>query len=728
MAKRRKSPAGFPSRETVLEYLDTHPGRVSRRELARVFGVGADRRAELRDMLRDLESEGLIGKGRGRAVRSHATLPAVCVLEIVGPDEDGDLIARPLASRDDPDPPTVYMKPEGRGRSALGRGDRVLARVQHRGGNHYEGQTMRRVGSAPRTVLGIFDMINGQARVRPTDKRARHDLIVATGETAGARPGDLVRAKTMPGRKLGLTKAKILERLETDTKSLSLIALHEHEIPIDFSAEAITQAESAAAAPLDEREDLRAVPLVTIDGADARDFDDAVFAEPDDDPENPGGWHAIVAIADVSWYVRPGDALDKDAYTRGNSVYLPDRAVPMLPEALSNGWCSLKPDEDRPCLAVHLWIDTHGKALRHKFVRGLMRSAARLTYEQVQAAHEGVTDDRTAPLLKSAIKPLYGAFRSLMLARTARGTLDLDLPERRVELDQDGRVVTIAAAPRYDSHRLIEEFMITANVAAAETLTRKKAPCLYRVHDAPDTEKLESLREVLDGLGFNLARGQVIKPAHFNRLLARVAGLPEAQLVNDLILRSQAQAEYAPSNIGHFGLALRKYCHFTSPIRRYADLLVHRSLIARLGLGEGGLPGETDDLGLVGEHVSMTERRAAMAERDAIDRYTADWLSDQEGAVFPARIAGVIRGGLFVRLEESSADGLIPKRFLPRDTYIYDEKRHVLRGRSSKREFRLGDSVEVMLAEATPETGGLVFHLLDAGSEKPWKGRKKRRR
>jgi ribonuclease R len=728
LANRRKSAIGFPSREAVLEYLDQKPGRVSRRDLARIFKVGADRRTAFRDMLRDLEAEGLIGKDRGPSVASRSVLPAVAVLEIVGPDGDGDLIARPLANKDDSDSPIVRMKPEGRGRSALGPGDRVLARLSHRGGKYYDGQTIRQVGAAPKTVLGIFDIVKGQARVRPTDKRARHDLIVATGETGGAKPGDLVRAKTMPGRKLGLTKAKVVEKLETGARSLSLIALHDHEIPIDFSPPALAQAAAAGPASLEVREDLRGLPLVTIDGADARDFDDAVFAEADTDPDNPGGWHLIVAIADVSWYVRQGDALDRDAFERGNSVYLPDRAVPMLPEALSNGWCSLKPDEDRPCLAAHMWIDARGKARRHKFVRALIRSAARLTYEQAQAAHEGITDDVTASLAKPVIAPLYAAYHSLALDRAARGTLELDLPERRVELDDKGHVIRIATAARYDSHRLIEEFMIAANVAAAETLTQKKAPCLYRIHDVPDSERLESLREVLDGLGFNLARGQTVKPVHFNRLLARVAGLPEAQLVNDLILRSQAQAEYAPDNIGHFGLALRKYCHFTSPIRRYADLLVHRSLISRLGLGDGGLPDVPPDLAAAGEHVSKTERRAARAERDATDRFTAEWLAGQEGAVFPARIAGVIGGGIFVRLEDSGADGLIPKRFLPRDTYIFDEQRHALRGRASKREFRLGDSVEVMLAEATPETGGLVFHLLDAGSDKPWKSRRKRRR
>ena len=729
MARRRGSAIPFPSREAILEFVEQNPDRVSRREIARAFNLDADQRPEMRRVLGEMINEGLIDRSRGRTVAARGDLPAVSVIEITGTDEDGDVLAKPLAWRQEVAPPTIYLVSDRRRGPAPGPGDRILARLTRRGPDSYEAQIMRRLSAGPSAVLGIYQVVRGEGRIRPVDKRARHELFVASEDSAGAQQGELVRGEVLRGRRLGLNRARVVERVATETKrSLSLIALYDHEIPIEFPDEALDQAKAAGPAELGKRDDLREIPLVTIDGADARDFDDAVWAQPDDDPGNPGGWHLLVAIADVAWYVRPGDALDRAAYQRGNSVYFPDRVVPMLPEELSNGWCSLKPNEDRPCLAVHLWIDVQGKPLRHKFVRGLMRSTARLTYSQVQAARDGNPDDLTGPLLETVIKPLYGAFNALEEARKARGVLELDLPERKVEVDDSGRVTRIATAPRYDSHRLIEEFMIAANVAAADELTKRKAPCMFRIHDAPSVEKLEALREVLDGIGLKLPRGQVVKPAHFNRILAKIAGHDEAPLVSEMVLRTQAQAEYSPDNIGHFGLALRRYCHFTSPIRRYSDLLVHRALVAKLRLGEGALADDGPDFTVAGEHISATERRAAAAERDAVDRFTAEWLSQQGETVFSGRIAGVNRAGLFVRLDSCGADGLIPKRFLPNDTYIHDEKRQCLRGRRTRREFRLGDTVEVMLAEATPVTGGIILHLLDAGDPSRWRARRKRQR
>lgn len=717
----------FPSREQILAYIQDHPGRVTRRELVRAFGLNSSQRPQLRAILKELEAGGDIARDHGRSVRPHDRLPAVTVIEITGIDEDGDLLARPLAEVDNPAAPVIYMAPERRGQAALGPGDRVLAKLTRRSGNVYEGRTIKRIAAKAESVLGVFERVGGEARVRPVDKGNRHDLVVAPGETLDAKPGDLVRAEVLPGRRLGLSRARVVERLAKGKPPLGLIALYDHEIPIDFPGDAVAQAEAATAAPLGERVDLRDIPLVTIDGADARDFDDAVWAEPDIDPGNPGGWHLLVAIADVAWYVRPGDSLDRCARDRGNSVYLPDRVVPMLPEALSNGWCSLKPGEDRPCLAAHLWIDAHGQPLRHRFARGLMRSAARLTYEQIQAARDGAPDAVAAPLLETVVGPLYEAYRALTIAREKRGVLDLDLPERRVVLDDTGTVTAIETRARFDSHKLIEEFMIAANVAAAESLNRSKIPCMYRIHDVPSEERLEALREVLEGLSLKLPRGQTVKPQQFNRILARVAGTPAAPLVNEMILRTQAQAEYSPDNIGHFGLALHKYCHFTSPIRRYSDLLVHRALIRRFGLGEGALEDMPPDFTEVGQHISATERRAAAAERDAVDRFVAQFLAGREGSVFAGRISGVSRFGLFVKLHETGADGLIPRRSLPHDTYIHDERRQSLRGRRSGVEFRLGDAVEVMLAEATPVTGGILLHLMDGSAVKA-SGRHPRKR
>ena len=438
-------------------------------------------------------------------------------------------------------------------------------------------------------------------------------------------------------------------------------------------------------------------------------------AEPDDDPKNPGGCHLIVAIADVSWYVRPNDALDQSAFVRGNSVYFPDRVVPMLPEELSNGWCSLRPDEDHPCLAAHMWIDAEGHLKRHKFVRAMMKSVARTTYTQIQRAQDGNPDDLTTPLLDGVIAPLYGAYKTLLKAREQRGVLELDLTERQIVLAEDGTVAKVVERERFDSHKLIEEFMVLANVAAAETLERVKQPCMYRVHDEPSREKIESLREFLEGINMPFAKGQVIRASHFNQILAKVKDTTNSHMVSEVVLRSQAQAVYSPDNLGHFGLALRRYCHFTSPIRRYADLLVHRALVRGHAMGEGGLETDHKDFTEMGEHLSITERNASGAERDATDRFTALYLSEKIGAVLKGRINGVTRFGLFVTLNETGADGLVPIRTLPDDYYIHDEHRHTLCGRSNRLEFRLGDSVEVLIVDADPITGSTIFKMMEGG-------------
>jgi ribonuclease R len=465
-----------------------------------------------------------------------------------------------------------------------------------------------------------------------------------------------------------------------------------------------------------EREDLRALPLVTIDGEDARDFDDAVFAEPDSDEKNLGGFHLIVAIADVAWYVRPKDALDRSAYDRGNSVYFPDRVVPMLPEHLSNDLCSLRPNEDRPVMAVHIWIDAQGNKLRHRFTRAMMHSAARLTYDQAQNAVDGRPNAAPEALRKPVIEPLYAAYRALSRARHKRGTLDLDLEERKVSIDDKGRIQSIVPRARYDSHKLIEEFMILANVCAAESLEERRLPCMYRVHESPDPTKLESLREVLDGLGYRLARGQILQPKHFNRILEWAKDSPYKHLVNDLVLRSQSMAVYSPDNKGHFGLALTRYAHFTSPIRRYSDLLVHRALITGFKFGEGGLfEAGAVDFHEAGEHISMTERRAAAAERDALNRYVVAWLKDRVGAQFSGRISGVVKFGLFVALDGLGADGLVPIRSLPGDFYNHDPVRHRLVGQRTNRVYTLGEPVEVRLVEAQPVSGGLTFEIIGGG-------------
>ncbi|HUA52909.1 MAG TPA: VacB/RNase II family 3'-5' exoribonuclease, partial [Candidatus Sulfotelmatobacter sp.] len=545
------------------------------------------------------------------------------MLDVIGTDLDGEVLAKPAAWDPAEPPPTIYLAPGRAGAPAVGVGERVLARLKRSGPDEYAATPIRTLPRTAERLVGVFERRGDSGRIRPTDRRQREELTVAHGDQGEARHGDLVIAEVIPTGRLGLRQARVIERLGVlgEPRSISLIAIHGHDIPTEFDPAALALAIAAKPVALDSRTDLRTVALVTIDGADARDFDDAVFAEPDGDPANRDGWHLIVAIADVAHYVRPGDALDQAAHQRGNSVYFPDRVVPMLPEQLSNDLCSLRPHQDRACLAVHMWIDANGNKLSHRFVRGLMRSAARLTYEQAQRMHDGTpmpdAPDAPPPMAR-VIEPLYGAFGALARAREARGTLDLDLPERQVIVDAAGAVTAIVPRPRLDSHRLIEEFMILANVCAAETLEAAGQPCMYRIHDAPSAEKLEALRGFLDGLHIHLPKGGDIKPRNLMAVLKRVADAPHKTLVNEVMLRSQAQAAYSPHNIGHFGLALRRYAHFTSPIRRYADLLVHRGLIKALGVGPDGLPAGSTAAAFeaIGDHISATERRAAQAERE----------------------------------------------------------------------------------------------------------------
>jgi ribonuclease R len=721
---RRRALGRLPTREEILDFIATSPTPLARRDILRAFKVKPEERLALKGMIKEIERSGSLERGPKRrfSAMPPGELPEIGVIEISAVDLDGEMHGRPLAWRDIAEVPPIYVVAE-RGAPALGIGVRAVVRFLRLPEGGYEARIIRALGGAPDRVLGVFRRERDGGRIEPTDRKVRSEFRLAERDTGGALDGEIVLAEVLSARRLGLPQARVIERIgdSRDPKAFSLIAIHAHGIPTAFPPEAARLAEKARPVPLGERTDLRALQLVTIDGADARDFDDAVWAERD--PQQRDGWHALVAIADVAWYVRPDDALDRAARERGNSVYFPDRVVPMLPEALSNELCSLKPGVERACMAVELWLDNSGRVHRHRFLRGLMRSAARLTYEEVQAAIDGRPNELTGPLLEPVLQPLYGAFHAFERARRRRGTLDLDLPERRILLEPNGRVARIEPRRRLDSHRLIEEFMIAANVAAAEELERLHQPCMYRVHDQPDPAKLAALSEFLDGLGIHglrLARGQVVRPKHFSEILRRAADTPYAQLVSELVLRAQAQAVYSPVNIGHFGLALRRYAHFTSPIRRYADLLVHRALITGHRFGEGGLKaGGSEDFAETGEHISMTERRAAAAERSAVDRYAAAFLAERVGAIFQGRISGVTRAGLFVTLNETGADGLIPMGQLPGDYYEHDEKRHRLVGRRWGRVYTLGDEVEVLLAEANSITGSLLFKLIEAEGAEP---------
>ena len=717
---------GLPSREAIRSFIGESGGRVGKREIARAFKLGPEHRSGLRGLLRDLSGKGDIAPAGHKRFTPPGRLPEAAIVQVTGTDPDGDPIARPVGWQGDGPPPLVLMAREAKGQPALAPGQRVLARLKPIGAGKYEGRTIKRLNDTPARVLGVF---RAPDRLVPTDRRAKAEWRIPAGEAGGAEDGEIVLAEPLPGTGYGLKPAQIVERLGNvgDARSVSLICIHTHDIPTEFSAEALADAKRARGTPLGKRTDLRLTPLITIDGEDARDFDDAVYAEPDGSSEEGGGFRLIVAIADVAHYVRPGTSLDRDARLRGNSCYFPDRVVPMLPEALSNGWCSLRPNEDRGCLFVEMRVDSEGRKLSHRFGRSLMRSAARTTYEQVQAAMDS---GETLGLAPDFLPTLYAAFRALLAARERRGTLDLNLPERRVILDDAGRVASIAPRPRLDSHRLIEEFMVLANVAAAEELERVKRVCMYRVHAPPSDEKLANLRTFLGSLGIGMAPGPQITPRDLDHVLRRVADTEHAPMVNEVMLRSQSQAAYSPDNIGHFGLALSRYAHFTSPIRRYADLLVHRALIAGLKLGLGALT-EDEAAGMedTAEHISGTERRAALAEREAIDRYLAAYMADKVGATFEARISGVTRFGLFVTVHGNGATGLLPMSALPDDYWIHDEATQSLTGRKTRQSFRLTQDVTVRLAEASPVTGGLVFAFGGAEGTRPERagGRRTRR-
>ena len=720
---RQKPP--FPSKEDILSFIGRQPGKVGTRELARAFGLKNDDRAALKRILRELADDGHIERRRKKLHHAGA-LPNVVLADINERDPDGELIATPQEWDEDahgPAPKIRIQTPrKSRPGEVAGVGDRVLVRTEETDGDRirYTGRVIKIIGHPKHRALGIFRALpNGSGRLVPVSKKDLREIAIPAGATLDAHDGDLVAVEVSRQARFGLPVARVKERLGSlaSEKAVSLIAIQSHEIPSVFGREALAEAQAALPATLAGREDWRQVPLVTIDPIDAKDHDDAVFARPDPDPNNRGGFIIDVAIADVAHYVRPGSALDREALARGNSVYFPDQVVPMLPERISNDLCSLVPDKDRAALAVRMVIGVDGRKRSHAFHRIMMRSAARLAYPQAQDAIDGRPDQVTGPLLDTVLRPLYAAYRALKSARDARDPLDLDLPERKILLKPDGTVDRVVTPARLDAHRLIEEFMILANVAAAESLERAHTPLIYRVHDEPAPEKIEALREFLHTLDISLPRGGTLATGHFNGVLGHVKGRDVEELVNQVVLRTQSQAEYTAENYGHFGLNLRRYAHFTSPIRRYADLVVHRALIRALKLGSDGLPAAADgqSLGEIAARISAAERRAMTAERETADRLIAHFLADRIGATFEGRISGVTRAGLFVKLDGTGADGFVPARLIGDEYFRYYEARHALIGDTTGETYRLGDRVSVRLAEAAPVAGALRFELLSPG-------------
>jgi len=708
----------LPSREELLAFIRERSGAVGAREIARAFGAKNADRAALNRMLRELADEGEIDRRRKR-LHHAGTLPPVVLADVTGRDADGELVARPTEWDEDAHgaPPTIRIATPRRARpgEVAGVGDRALVRVD-RHGEEFTGRVIKLLERSKHRVLGIFrGLPGGGGRLVPVDKKQLgRELAIHPDRALGAVDGDLVAVEVSRSGRLGQPMGSVVDRLGSikSERAVSLIAIHAHDLPHVFPRALIDEAEAARPAPLVGREDWRHVPFVTIDPPDAKDHDDAVHALPDPDPHNRGGHIVSVAIADVAHYVRPGTALDREAGRRGNSVYFPDRVVPMLPERISNDLCSLRPDEDRPALAVRMVIGADGRKRAHSFHRIMIRSAARLHYEQAQLAVSSRTDEVTAPIADKILAPLYAAYETVRRARDARSPLDLDVPERKILLTANGLVDRVIVPQRLESHRLIEEFMILANVAAAETCERARTPLIYRVHDEPSPEKLTALREFLATLDISLPKGGALRPEGFNRILAQVKGRDVDRLVNEVVLRTQAQAEYASENFGHFGLNLRRYAHFTSPIRRYADLVVHRALIRALKLGSDGLSADTDTRALaeVAANISATERRAMKAERETADRLIAHFLADRVGAIFDGHISGVTRAGLFVELDETGADGFIPARLIGDEYYRFDEKSRAFVGHSET--FRLGDPVTVELVEAAPVAGALRFTLV----------------
>ena len=722
-----KSRQSFPSKEDILDFVESSESKIGKREIARAFNIRGSDRVQLKQLLKEMADEGLLTGHRSR-LRRQGKLPKVTVLEIVEQDSFGDYVGEPANwEEEEGNRPRVLIQESGGKNSrapSVGIGDRALCRIQKADpltaeGYLYQASVIKKLPRNRVRLLGIYRNVRGRGGViDPIDKKQLREWTVPKGDEGGAKDGELVTFEIQKAGRFGLAKARVLSTLGNpdDQGAISLIAIHNAGLPHEFSERVTEELKNLKAPRPRERTDLRHIPFITIDPSDARDHDDAVWAAPDDEPGNENGWIVYVAIADVAHFVRPGTAIDREAEKRGNSVYFPDRVVPMLPEKLSNDLCSLKEGVDRSCLAAKMVFDKSGKKIRHEFIRGLMRSAAKLSYDEAQAAIDNAANSVPRDIYQSVLQPLWQAYKAVDKARKKRAPLDLDLPERKIILDDKGRVSGVTTPERLDAHRLIEEFMIQANVAAAETLERKKNPLIYRVHAPPSREKLINLGKLLDTLKISHKSLSMDKPEPFNRILQDSRGGENSELISEVVLRSQSQAEYAEKNYGHFGLNLRRYAHFTSPIRRYADLIVHRALISALGLGKDGLTDrEIERLEEISEHISQTERRAMAAERETHDRLIAAYHADQIGESFSANISGVTKSGLFIRLHDSGADGFIAISTLGQDYFIYDENSQSLIGEKSGIGYRLGDKVEVRLVEAVPSAGALRFTMLSEG-------------
>ena len=702
----------LPTKQEILDYLASHNAPILQRDLGKALHVSMSSKHDFRELLKSMIEKGQIERGMGKKISAKGLLNEVCTLNITHTDNDGELIAVAEGTEKNSASPLIHVENHG----APKVGDRILARLSKQDANVYSAKLIRVLSDDSKTVLGILQSAKGGFMLDNADKKDRNDYFIATQDSMDCEDGDMVLVVQLGRGKNRVRNVKVTERIGkiSDADSYSLLSIYKFDIPNKFPDAVVKETDNMVVPPLGNRTDLRHIPLVTIDGSDARDFDDAVYCEKLDN----GGFKLLVAIADVSHYVTIKSALDDNAEERGNSVYFPDRVVPMLPEKLSNRLCSLVPNEERACMAVWMDIDKEGNMTGYKFIRGLMRSHARLTYEQVQTAYNGNPCELTVNYMNE-INNLYKSFEVLLQSRERRGTLELELPERQVIMNKKGRITSIVPRIRLDSHKLIEEFMISANVASAKALEKKKSPAImYRVHDVPLTEKVNALQTSLREMDMSIPTDGSLQPRHFTQILRKVKGTQDANLISDLVLRSQSQAVYSPDNLGHFGLALTHYAHFTSPIRRYSDLLVHRALISAYGFGDDGL--NDKDIARfesIAEHISTTERRASKAEREAMDRYVAHFMQDKVGAQFTARINGVTGFAMFINLEETGADGIIFLKNIPGDYFAHDEATSSAIGVRKGMTYRMGDVITVELLNISPVKGAMEFAITSGGTK-----------
>ena len=719
--------ARLPSRDEVLKFVAEQDGKVAKRDIAKAFNIKGDDRIPLKRMLRELGAEGLLGGSRKGGLRGAGELPNVSVVQITGRNKHGYLQARarlagslldgeedPVIEIDDSAPKSKRHRPS----PPVSPGDIALVRLFKKSKYKYTARVIRKLGGEEGTLFGVVRERPDGLWLVPADRRERYDYKLE--DDTKAEHGDLLACEKIPARRMGAKRARMVDNIgsASDPHAFSLLAIAEQGIRVTFPDAVIGEAQAVQQASLKGRDDLTHIPFVTIDPPDARDHDDAVYAEPDPDPSNPNGHIVWVAIADVAAYVTPNGEMDAEARKRGNSVYMPDRVVPMLPERLSTDLCSLREGETRPCLAVRMVIGETGKKRSHEFFRALMRSAAKLSYAQAQKAFDGEVEDAFAAMDAPVLQPLWRAYQAMAVARDAREPLRINRPERRVEMNSEGKIARIYFPPALEAHKLIEEMMVSANVCAAETLEKHKSRLMYRVHDTPPEERVKNLGDFLRPMGVNVSLGQTLLPHLFNSLMEQAKDTAHAPSVSEAVLRTQAQAVYATDNLGHFGLNLGRYAHFTSPIRRYADLTVHRGLITALGFGKDGqTPEEAEQLDDIAEAISLTERRAMVAERSANERYMSAHMANQIGDAFSARISGVSRAGLFVALLDTGAEGLIPISRLGEERFFADDSNMFMTGGTTGLTFRIGQTVEVELVEATPIQGGLLFALLEGGTQ-----------